>query len=392
MMTYLRFIIKKIFSFIIYFLLLLYSIIYNLLKIYNHKSSDVDIAIVFFAGLGDFIVLCGYISQIYKSGKISLICPKSNGVFELASELGYFEKIYPMENNFKSRLKNINTLRNISANEVFTAPPQRHILTDIYNLSVNAERHFAAGTCMGSASTLLKKIADKHMDKIIPVNEKNEIDRYYQYISGMELVDVKPQGLKFDNRFIKDIKSNFFTKPTVAIFPGATGSSAKCWELSNYIWIIDKLSKKYDMHFVVMGTKQEREYADTICKTITPTVDISNICGETTILESINIIRECELVLANDSGSAHLSIASNISTIIIAGLWEYERFYPNPYLSTIHKVEIADRHDFACANCNKSKPTCVSIGTAPCVTAVKKEKVLNDVDKILEEKISEYIK
>ena len=376
---------KRILSNLIYGILLVYLLIRKRLKKECLQNLKFDIAIIFFAGLGDFIVLCNSLRQLYEHDvNMILICPFNNGVSELANKLGYFNKIYSLNNRYIYRIKNINILFEICSEKAVTMPAQRHVLTDIYNLAVDAKIHISADTNLGCSSVFLKKLLDKRMSSIIKIDSTLEIDRYAEYFNGIGYSYVESGIFEFEKKQIQKIYTA--KKYIISIFPGASGSLAKCWPLDNYIWIINNLSLYKNIEFKILGTKKEIEIGKKIMNGVSNDIDVLNLCGKTEMDDLLKYINSSILVIANDSGSAHLSIACKIPTIVIAGLWEYGRFYPNNRLDKIHKIEIVECSDFLCANCRESQPKCSRKGEpAECVSSVKREKVLYDLKNKLEE-------
>ena len=101
-----------------------------------------------------------------------------------------------------------------------------------------------------------------------------------------------------------------------------------------------------------------------------------NLCGETSVSELVEYLQGCALVLANDSGSAHLSIACGRPTVIICGGWEYGRFYPNPRLPPNCRAVVAELGLLKCIPCNESCPVCTDRNAAACILLVEQERVL----------------
>ena len=381
--------VKKIISSIIYFFLLVIILlrkkIIGLLRLSSRLDTPDQTVVIMFAGLGDFLLVSDYLEQISnKNEKLVLICKKGMGICEYAKYMKCFTKVIEYENSYINRLLIIFKLFKIKSKKVITLPVQRHILTDIYNLSVNSEYHLFPDTNVGCNSLFLKKIVD-NTNKLVHISSVLETDRYEEYLYGCGYTYLKKFKYMINEKYDSNSKS-------ICIFPGASGSKYKCWEAENFAWLIDKLSYKYDLKFYILGTAKEESLFYLIKNKISRNVNMVNLFGKLTIVEVKEYIQKSRFVISNDSGGAHLSIISNIPTIVIAGAWEYGRFYPNYNLDNIHKIEIIDNDILKCINCRITPLICPyeKNGGALCINLVDKNKVYEDCLNIMKGNIYEY--
>lgn len=365
-------------------------IVYNLMLSFlfkNEKKACKDniesegMVVVFLAALGDFVVFCEVAKYLFTQGeKITLICRKDSGIEEFAAMTPYYKDVIALDNKFLERIKNIRVLNNVNAKVAFSAPMGRHALSDIYTLAINANKRIVADTEQSITSLKLKQRLDSYFDKRVPIQAINELDRYKEYLSGMgySLNQLQPYILENDC-FTTKVKNE-----SIAIFLGASGSSLKIWPYENFAWVANEIHNQYNVNVYLMGTIKEKTLADKVCELLGHEKWAINKCGETSIQDTLEIIHSCKLVLANDTGSAHLSVSCNTPTVIIAGGWEYGRFYPNRYLPDSHKVVIGDETLLQCWNCGESKPTCEKNQVAKCIMLVKKECVLRTINDMFE--------
>jgi hypothetical protein len=365
-------------------IVLLRKKIIDLLKLLSRLDTPDQTVIIMFAGLGDFLLVSNYLKQICnKDEKLILICKKGIGISEYANHMQCFKEIIKYENNYINRLSVVSKLFKIKSQKVITLPVQRHILTDIYNLSVNSRVHIFPDTNIGCNSFFLKRIVDK-TSKLVNISSVLEIDRYKEYLYKCGYTYLENLKYRINEKYDNNSKS-------VCIFPGASGSKHKCWNIENFTWVINKLSEKYDLSFYILGTAEEENLFYLIKNKIHRNVNIINLFGKLNIIEVKKYVQKSRFIISNDSGGAHLSIISNIPTIVIAGAWEYGRFYPNHNLNNIHKVEIINSDMLECINCRITPLICPyeKNGSALCIDLVDKNKVYEDCLNIMKGNIYE---
>ena len=342
------------------------------------NSSDADIAVVCLAALGDFIVFCSVARELKRQGKkLTLICREGTQIKEFAALTGYFDHVEALPHRFRDRPRNIQYLRQISANTVLVAPVQRHILSDIYAMAISAHQRILPDTMLGCTLPKLKRKIDHMADVLLPITAVNEQERYEQYLQGAGLSNSPIMPFVFDwakERIAPE-------KPCLAIFPGAGGGAAKQWPVQRFAEVASALVKEKNCAVLACGTKSEHPLGEVLCTLLHGRG--TNLCGKTDLPQLIEVFRDVSVVLANDSGSAHMAIACGVSTVVVCGCWEYGRFYPNPRLPTDCRAVIVPRDALQCIPCGESRPSCKGKRSAPCVLAVETEEVLAGVRQYL---------
>lgn len=335
------------------------------------EPQDEKIAVVCLAALGDFITYCSVARELHRQGKqLTLICRKNIGIEEFASQTNYFDTIIALPHQWRNRIKNIHRLHQVCTNTVMVAPVERHILSDIYALAISANAYFLPDTEEGCSLPFLKRQVDKRVGCLVPITAQNEQERYAQYLRGCGFYSGSVLPFIFDWAVNRKTPERFF----FGIFPGAGGSGAKLWPVERFAWVAEQLWGKAGCKILIFGTASEKPLGNHLCMLLKDKA--INLCGQTKLDDLIIHLRDCSIVLANDSGGAHLSIACGVPTVVVCGCWEYGRFYPNPYLSPNCRAVIASPQSRPCIPCSESQPSCVRFGAAPCVLSVTKEDVL----------------
>jgi lipopolysaccharide heptosyltransferase II len=116
-------------------------------------------------------------------------------------------------------------------------------------------------------------------------------------------------------------------KIRIAIAPGAEYGSAKRWPADRFRKVMDLLSLKQEMHWILVGTAAETPIADAI---LTPPFhgQVENKIGKTTLAELIELLSTCDLLLTNDTGTMHLATVLGIPTVAIFGSTDPSRTGP----------------------------------------------------------------
>lgn len=321
-----------------------------------------SIAVVFLASLGDLVAFCDAAHKLKASGKsITLICKRNNGTAEFAHITNLFDRIIEVDIVGKKRVENIKLLKQLEVDTVFCAPLGRHILPDIYACAIKANHRLFPDTMLDCSLPSLKKRIDKFADKLVSITQTHELKRYTEFLTACGLINEEIKPFRF--QLPPAVRGK-----TMAVFPGAGGGAEKQWGSRNFAYVVQKLLEGgLITKALILGTASDSTCCDEMYGLLNQDSVVENLCGKTDIQGLLDILQSCCLTLANDSASGHLSIACGTPTIIICGMWQYGRFYPNPYLDS-GCVSITDEMNF-CQTCNSSRPLC-GISPAPCLNGI----------------------
>ncbi len=107
-------------------------------------------------------------------------------------------------------------------------------------------------------------------------------------------------------------------RPLVALNTGATNSRAKCWPTDRFAELAGRLNKELNAQIVLIGGQAERDYADNVFRQIGKRHTV-NLAGKTSMPELIGLLAECDLLVSNDTGPAHVAAALGTPTLTIFG-------------------------------------------------------------------------
>ncbi|CAG0946296.1 heptosyltransferase III [Anaerolineae bacterium] len=138
------------------------------------------------------------------------------------------------------------------------------------------------------------------------------------------------------------------------IQPGAVWEYKK-WPERNYARLIDSLACQYPAHsFVLAGSLDERSVCSRVREMTGWAVRdrVWNLAGKTTLAELVDIVSGADMVIANDSGVAHIAGASGARTVVFFGPSSPERFRP---LSARQKSVKVFHYKLQCNPCEQDK-------------------------------------
>lgn len=106
----------------------------------------------------------------------------------------------------------------------------------------------------------------------------------------------------------------------VALCPGAEYGAAKRWPSERYRAVMEAVTKQHDLTWVIVGTAKEADLGEKLTDGFVGNAE--NLCGKTTLSELIAKLKECTLLLTNDTGTMHLADLLGVPVVAIFGSTE----------------------------------------------------------------------
>jgi heptosyltransferase-2 len=131
--------------------------------------------------------------------------------------------------------------------------------------------------------------------------------------------------------------------PLLALSPGATNSRAKRWLAERFAATADRLAERNGFQTVIVGTTGDVEVANEVAAQMKTGAIV--LAGRTSIAELKAILACASLVLSNDTGTAHVSAALGLPTVVVFGPTEH--FATRP----LSDAAIVVRQDVECSPC-----------------------------------------
>ena len=160
----------------------------------------------------------------------------------------------------------------------------------------------------------------------------------------------------------------------LGLCPGAEYGQAKRWLPERFAEVAAKVSAQSSAQWILFGTKNDMAIGDQIATAIGD--HCVNRIGHTTLDQLIDELRECRLVLTNDTGTMHLAALLGVPVVAIFGSTEPRLTGP------LGGGHIILRHHVECSPC--------FLRECPidfrCMKAVRSQEVADAVLSILGEK------
>jgi lipopolysaccharide heptosyltransferase II len=135
----------------------------------------------------------------------------------------------------------------------------------------------------------------------------------------------------------------------IAIQPGARWEN-KRWPVEHFAELIRLLAKKFpDTRFAVLGTAENQSLGAAIARA--EPLRCLNLCGQISLLEMVEWLRRCELMVTNDTGPMHVAAALGKPLVALFGPTEPRRTGPYGHLENVLRL------DLPCSPCLKSHCT-----------------------------------
>jgi heptosyltransferase II len=103
----------------------------------------------------------------------------------------------------------------------------------------------------------------------------------------------------------------------IGVNPGAFYGVAKRWIPDRYAAVAEGLAKRFDAKIVLFGSSSDLPVAKEVSAGMTRPPVI--LAGRTTLGQLMGLLRECRLLITNDSGPMHLAAALNVPQLAIFG-------------------------------------------------------------------------
>jgi lipopolysaccharide heptosyltransferase II len=146
----------------------------------------------------------------------------------------------------------------------------------------------------------------------------------------------------------------------IALQPGARWNN-KRWPAQSFAELVRQLAKKFSAtRFAILGSDEDRPLGEIISRAAPDRC--LNLCGETSLLEMIEWLRLCQLLVTNDTGPLHAAAALGLPVIALFGPTEPRRTGPYGQLENVLRL------DLPCSPCLSGQ--CSYINPNECLQAI----------------------
>jgi heptosyltransferase-2 len=167
----------------------------------------------------------------------------------------------------------------------------------------------------------------------VPVPKPGEIPRherfyYLELLRRAGLIDALPpsEAIRLDGasqaaaRGAMRFEQLGVTQPVIGVSPGAAYGGAKRWMAGGFADASVRVAGEQGASVALFGSDSERALCDEIAASIRGRgIAATNVAGQTSLREFIDMAAACRLFLTNDSGSMHIASAAGVPTVAIFG-------------------------------------------------------------------------
>ena len=298
------------------------------IKLKIHKNDAV--AIIRLDGMGDYVMMNNFLSSIkqseeYKNKKIIFIgwthmaslCEMLNSAD--VDEFWWLDLSYftPWGKKFLKK-----KFKEYHIQTVIDPGFRKNIYTEIFLSTVKPKKVISHKVYFENKT--LQKNSSLYTD-IIPTTEKQvfEFERMKEFFEKVSKTNIEYKRPFFESFFNKGEKYIF-------ISPFA-GDKRRCWNAENYAEIINYIVEKYDYKCVILGSRYEVRSVEKILEKITEKnrAKVINAVNKTTTASLPNIFKNyARLLIANETGTIHIALASGCPFVSISSGSFYKRFQP----------------------------------------------------------------
>lgn len=160
----------------------------------------------------------------------------------------------------------------------------------------------------------------------------------------------------------------------IALQPGARWEN-KRWPAEFFAELVRQTAAQFpDARFAILGSGEDKPLGDAISRAAT--ARCLNLCGTTSLLEMIEWVRLCDLMVTNDTGPMHAAAALGKPVIALFGPTEPRRTGPYGQLENVLRI------DLPCSPCLSADCTYYAKPNE-CLNALSPAQVFARVQKLL---------
>jgi len=341
--------------------------------------------------IGDFILWLDTAKEYRKyyppeNYKIILI---GNAIWsDLAKGLPFWDEVLPVNvKAFKAlsryRWNILRKVRNFGAKIAIQPTYSREFYHgDSLIRASNASKKVSSAGNMSNRNQLKSNLADRWHTELIPSSPEqlSELERNAEFFSGfikklylpsypeLELsCDCKIQELKHKSFYILSLGAN---------------KKYREWPYKYYAKIAQKIHKKTGWLGLICGAENEFYLGEHIKKLCD--APLQNYTGQTTLSELTCLLAKSQILISNETGTAHIANAVGTPTVCILGGGHFGRFVPYPELSgKINNLKVV-YYKMPCYGCDwKCVYHIKDEDPAPCISNISVDAVWNEVKILL---------
>ena len=246
----------------------------------------------------------------------------------------------------------------------------------------NASKKVSSAGNMSNRNQLKSNLADRWHTELIPSSPEqlSELERNAEFFSGfikkLYLPSYPELELSCDCN-IQELKRKSFY-----ILSLGANKKYREWPYKYYAKIAQKIHKKTGWLGLICGAENEFDLGEHLKKLCD--APLQNYTGQTTLSELTCLLAKSQILISNETGTAHIANAVGTPTVCILGGGHFGRFVPYPELSgKINNLKVVF-HKMPCYGCDwKCVYHIKDEDPAPCISNISVDAVWNEVKILL---------
>lgn len=330
------------------------------------------------AFLGDLILSIPTLKRIkvlFPAEKLIILCKQGLGEFLLTEKI--VDEIIEVEkSNSQSYNQALTKIQQYEINHLFCIHRSPRSLFFSSKIKANKKIGFSSFLGFWIFDDLVPFVQDypeviRQFSILETVDKKsyevlNDID--FSYLNDSALPEV-PEFFSFHHSVTESSSKN-----RIAVFPGSVWATKK-WTNEGFLELCRLLiNNNYKVD--LLGGPSERQLCETIAEQVPGT---QVLAGQFSIAESIQKIKNYDLVVSNDSAPTHMSAYNNIPVVTIFGpTVPAQGFRP-----WSNNAAIVENKSLKCRPCGRHGHHQCPLGHHNCMKSIKAEQVFAEIQKLL---------
>ena len=217
---------------------------------------------------------------------------------------------------------------------VLNSVRSRDAFSNELTLAIPGARHFAIAGDLDNITPAERTAAQSRYELLVPTPDahQSELVRHAGFLRGLGIPAGPLQPVTWTAPADELLADEFFKLhgldpfKTLAVFPGAQHA------MRVYHGYGEALKQFTGFHFLIFGDASQTPLAEEIEKDL-PGRTV-NLCGRSSLRETIALVRRCRLYVGAESAGAHIACAVGVPNVVILGGGHFGRFMPYSPLTT----------------------------------------------------------
>jgi ADP-heptose:LPS heptosyltransferase len=301
--------------------------------------------------IGDAVLASAMLEPIRKKhphAKLAVLC--QHQVAELYTACPYVDSVICYDrkkmSDLAERAQILAEITNFKPDEILNSVRSRDLLSNELTQGFRGARHIAIEGDLDHIWTSDHVRSLSGYEQIIssPGKFKPELARHEDFLRGLGIQAGHLQPVVWTRPADEILADAFFKREkldpakTIAVFPGAS------LNIRVYYGYAEALKTLDDFRFLVFGDAAQSGLAVELEQQL-PGRTV-NLCGRSTLRETIALLRRCRLYVGAESAGAHIACAVGVPNVVLLGGGHFGRFMPYSPLTSAVSLPLA------CFGCN----------------------------------------